>query len=178
MKQKDIALLSKRYQKLLLLLFFATPLSYGLIWYLFYNGSIPLSLLNRHGFTIFGEITATMCILGFLATMIKGGIIMYGIAVLRRLFNQYEQNHFFTGETVTCFARLSSTLIYWVLATVVSDPLLSIILTMNNPAGQKAIAISFQSADLTALVVGGALSIIARVMDSGRKLQEEADLTV
>ncbi len=119
-----------------------------------------------------------MCLLGFLVSMIKGSIIMYGIWVLHRLFGCYEKKIFFNRETVACFKKISTALIWWVVAGILTDPLLSLILTMNNPPGQHAVAISFQSADLTALVVGGVLSVMAKVMDSGRKLQEEAELTI
>ncbi len=119
-----------------------------------------------------------MCLLGFLISMIKGSIIMYGIWVLRNLFDCYERKIFFNSDTVACFKKMSTALIWWVAAGIITDPLLSLTLTMNNPVGQRAVAISFQSADVTALVVGGVLSVIARVMDSGRKLQEEAELTI
>ncbi len=40
------------------------------------------------------------------------------------------------------------------------------------------LALSISSEDLNLLVLGGILAVIAWVMDEGRKLQEEADLTV
>ncbi len=119
-----------------------------------------------------------MCILGFLVSMIKGVIVMYGIWILRSLFRCYEAKVFFNRDTVACFRKISAALIWWVIAGILTDPLLSLILTMNNPEGERAVAISFQSADLTALVIGGVLSVVARVMESGRKLQEEIQLTI
>ncbi|MFT5726535.1 MAG: hypothetical protein ACI8PB_000656 [Desulforhopalus sp.] len=52
------------------------------------------------------------------------------------------------------------------------------ILTMNNPPGQHVLAVTFQSADLTALIVGGILRVVAGVMENAQSLQEEAELTI
>lgn len=177
-QKKDISRISNRYRNLFLLLIILTPVSYGLAWIWVYTGNIPETWINQHSFKITGGFTPLMCFLGFIVSMIKGAIIMYGLWVLRKLFGYYKMKIFFNRDTVACFKRISLALIWWVIAGIITDPLLSIILTMNNPEGQRAVAISFQSADLTALVVGGVLSVIARVMDSGRKLQEEIELTI
>ena len=103
---------------------------------------------------------------------------MTGIWVLKKLFECYEKGIFFQEENVACFKKLSRILIWWVIAGVVVTPVTTIILTMNNPPGEHVVQVSFQSADLTALVVGGILRVIAGVMDDGRRLQEEMELTV
>lgn len=48
----------------------------------------------------------------------------------------------------------------------------------HPPPGQRYFSLEFGSADLTALLIGGVLAVIAWVMEEGRKLQEEQDLTI
>ena len=103
---------------------------------------------------------------------------MAGLWSLMQLFTCYERAEFFTEKTVQCCTTISRCLLWWVAAGIITEPLISLILTMNNPAGQRAISLSFQSADLTALIIGGVLSVIASVMDKGRMLKEEAELTI
>lgn len=157
-------------------IFYFIPISYALVW--IFAGKLPEAWINKHDFLITGGITPLMSLLGFITSMIKGSVIMLGVWTLKELFGYYEQKVFFSKETVLCFKQLSHYLIWWVIAGILSEPLQTIILTMNNPEGQKAVAISFQSADLTALILGGVLSVIAKVMESGRKLQEESELTI
>ena len=119
-----------------------------------------------------------MRILAFCVSMIKGAVVMFGIRVLVDLFRLYENGLFFRAENVACFKKISRILIWWVIAGIIVTPLTTIILTMNNPPGEHALQISFQSADLTALIIGGILSVVAGVMEDGQRLQEELELTV
>lgn len=176
MNKKSLRTISRRYKILLQFLFYCVPICYGLVWY--FSPTMPEHWFTRSNFNIAGGITPTIAFLGFCISMVKGTIVMMGIWSLKNLFQLYENNEFFTCNTVNCFKSLSRCLLWWVLATITTEPLLSVILTLNNPEGQKAVSISFQSADITALIVGGSLSVVASVMDMGRKLQEEAELTI
>lgn len=167
---------SRRYRHLLMVILVLLPCIQAFAW--IFIEEIPMHWAYHQNFSVVHGFTPVMKILGFLVSMIKTGIVMYGLWVLIRLFSFYEQGRFFHNENVTCFASLSKVLISWVVAGLFATPLLSIILTMNNPQGQHSLQISFASADLTALIVGGILAVIARVMEDGRRLQEEADLTV
>ena len=103
---------------------------------------------------------------------------MYGLSILIKLFKLYEAGIFFSGDNVSCFKKMSSALFGWVIAGIVATPLTALILTMNNPSGQHVVELSFQSADLTALIVGGILRVVAGVMGSAQSLQEESELTI
>jgi hypothetical protein len=176
MDKNTISRVSRRYKNLLLVLFFCLPVSYAALWA--FAGQLPKSWFDRDDYIIVGTITPLMSFLGFIVSMLKGTVIMYIIRTLKRLFGWYEQGVFFSGETVACFRHLSAALIWWVVAGLISSPLMSMVLTMNNPVGQRSISLTFQSADLTALIIGGVLSVIAKVMESGRRLQEEMELTI
>ncbi len=104
--------------------------------------------------------------------------MMYGIWTLIHLFRLYEAGIFFKAENVACFKKLSRILLWWVLAGLMVTPLTTLVLSMNNPPGGHVLQGSLQSADVTALVVGGVLSVIAGVMEDGRRLKDEMELVV
>ena len=95
-----------------------------------------------------------------------------------RLFRLYEQGQIFRDSNVRCFRNLSRVLIWWFAAGIVQKSLLSIALTLHNPPGQRIITVELGSPDLTALLLGAILAVIAWVMEEGRKLQEDQDFTV
>lgn len=103
-------------------------------------------------------------------------IMRAGIWILIRLFRLYETGIFFKAENILCFKQLSNTLLWWVPAGLIVTPLTSLVLTMNNPPGGHALHRNFQSADLTALVVGGILRVVAGVLEDGRRLWDEMEL--
>ncbi|WP_051305807.1 DUF2975 domain-containing protein [Desulfogranum mediterraneum] len=173
--RENIARVSNRYRLLLMALFCLVPVVNGLGWFVVAH---PEELMEPQAYAILGGVTLTMRILAFLVSMLKGAVVMYGLWILIRLFQLYQQGVFFELANVACFRNMSRALICWVAAGIVSEPLLSLILTMNNPPGEHVVQVSLQSADLTALIVGGILSVISRVMEDGRRLQEELELTV
>ncbi len=152
------------------------PFAYGFAWS--YIEYFPQHWVFQQNFKIVGGFTPTIKVLAFVISMIKGAVVMYGLWVLISLFHLYEQGQIFKAANVQCFKSLSRTLFLWVAATIITEPLLTLILTMNNPPGLHAIQFSLKSADVTALVVGGILSVIARVMADAQAIEEEMELTV
>ena len=103
---------------------------------------------------------------------------MAGIYMLIKLFHLYENLEIFSNRNVVCLRNLGRILILWVIAQLIYVPLISIVVTFQNPPGERSIAVSLGSADLTALIVGVTLLIISWVMDEGRRLEEEQRYTV
>lgn len=116
--------------------------------------------------------------MGFFISMLPCGIAMYGTWALVRLFRLYERGQIFREANVRCFRDISRTLIIWSAVRFISSPLMSIALTLHHPKGQRLLVVGVHSVDITALLVGFVLGVIAWVMEEGRKLQEEQDLTI
>ena len=110
--------------------------------------------------------------------MIPTGVAMAGVYHLIRLFGLYERGDIFKLSNVHCYKKLSRVLIGWFLASILSSSLLSVVLTLHHPPGQRTISLEMRSSEITTLLVGLILMVIAWVMEEGRKLQEDQDLTV
>lgn len=117
-------------------------------------------------------------LLGFAAAMIPGAVAMYGMWVLARLFKLYSQGSIFRKDNVQCFRSLSRVMLLWFVASIVSVPIRSVVLTLHHAKGERCLELSLGSADLTALLVGLVVGVIAWVMDEARKMQEEQDFTI
>ncbi len=117
-------------------------------------------------------------LLCFAASFIPICVQMVGIVVLMRLFKLYEQMLFFSDANVACFRKLGKVLLAQAIAGVLYVPLLSLAITMDNPPGQRRLAVGFDSLDVTALVVGIMVIVISWVMEEGRKIQDEHLYTV
>jgi uncharacterized membrane-anchored protein len=116
--------------------------------------------------------------MGFLVTMMPAAVAISGAYYLMRLFHLYEQGQIFRPSNVQCFKKLSRVLIWWFAVGIIHRSLLSVALTLHNPPGQRIFTLGIGSPDLTALLLGGILAVIAWVMEEGRKLQEDQDFTV
>jgi len=105
-------------------------------------------------------------------------IMVLALIKLTRLFFLYERGLFFQAENVLLF-RVLGRLAFWsVLADVFNKTVLEIARTINNPPGQRVLAIGFSSDHLKLLIVAVIIMTIGMVIEEGRKIHEEMQLTV
>jgi hypothetical protein len=88
-------------------------------------------------------------------------LVGLGLVCLNRLFKLYERNSFFEVDNVRYIKILG--------LVVTGDGLIQTILQLLSSHG---------SLDFSKLFVGGLIMLIAWIMDEGRKIQEEQELTV
>ena len=153
------------------------PLATCLIW-LFIN-KLP-GLIQQEILPEFVQLPLPLVtrLAGFAITMIPAGIMIFGIIVLIRLFQLYQEGRIFQSENVTYLQSLSRTLIIFCIADIITDSLLSVVLTLHHPPGERMISFGLEGQDFTLLIVGYIMATIARVMQEGCRLQEEQSLTV
>ncbi len=167
---------SKKFRFMLLFVLIAIPVLNAGIW-IFFN-YLPEAFVREMIPVSVGKLSPGTCLAGFLVSMIPSGVAMIGIYVLIRLFRLYENAQIFTPENVRCFRNLGRILMIWAAAGILYDPMISLALTLANPPGQRMITVSLGSPDITALLVGGIISLMAWVMEEGRILQDEQNFTI
>jgi hypothetical protein len=105
-------------------------------------------------------------------------ILVMALIGLKRLFTLYEKGIYFQAENVAIF-RLLGRLAFWsVLADVFDNTVIVLARTINNPPGQQMLSIGFSSDHLKLMVVAVIIMIIGMVIDEGRKIHDEMQLTV
>ena len=132
---------------------------------LFENGTIP-------------DIDLWQRIACFGVAMLPGAAIMYVYRALSKLFDLYARGVFFGKENVSCYRAVGWGLICQQFLFLPEEALHSFFLTIHNPEGERLISIGFDDTDLSLLIVGFMIILISRIMDEGRKIQEEQNLTV
>jgi len=117
-------------------------------------------------------------LLGLAVSLISVGFGMLSLWWLIRLFSCFASGEFFTENTVKYIHRLGWTMVAGVVAAPIHEALLTLVLTIHNPPGQRMISISFESTDIQELVTAGIIILVSWIMEEGRKLREIDELTV
>ena len=115
---------------------------------------------------------------GLAVTMIPVGIMIYGITTLIQLFRLYQCGKIFQSENVACLKRLSGTILVLGVAGILTNSLLSVVLTLHHPPGEHMITFGIEGQDISLFILGYIMMTIARVMQEGCRLQQEQSLTV
>lgn len=175
---------SRRVRILFQTLFVLTPIMVCYYW-LFVD--TPYDFLTSLGIVQFSyeidtftqqPLTLTTRLLAITASLSLCSIIMYALNVLIRLFRNYERDEVFSAGNVICYQKLGYCLFYWVAASVVYGAVISVILSFNNPPGERVLSISFVGMDFLTLVFGLIILIISWVMKEGYILADENSHTI
>lgn len=168
-RTRRITVLSAVTKHLCSFLLIALPLGLAAFWLVFAE---PDPARFGPGFAM-GPDTPLERGLGLGLSLIPLAIALFALVNLRRLFSFYAAGVYFTPATVRCFTNMAWTLVAATPAGILTGAALSVALSYDNPAGQRELAISLSSAQLTMLLTGIVLLVISWVMADAVRLQEE-----
>ena len=124
------------------------------------------------------ELSIKSQLIGFIVSLLPLSALLYVIINIRKLFSFYKEGVIFSFEHVSLFKKTAKALVLWVVLSIIYESAKSVIFSSGNPPGSRVLKVGFSSAEITTLLVGGIVFIIAWVMDEGRILSEEYELTV
>lgn len=124
------------------------------------------------------ELSLRTRILAGAASLIPGAVLMAGLLYLVRLFGLYARGMIFTAENVACYRKLGHVILWSMAASIVHSSLMTIVLTLDNPPGQRMISFGISSSEIARLLIGMIVLLVSWIMEAGREIQEEQQLTV
>ncbi|MCE5210864.1 MAG: DUF2975 domain-containing protein [Deltaproteobacteria bacterium] len=170
---------SKQFYLLLSILLVAIPLLDIGFWSLINYLPETLINVNTSGSPIVpNKLSVQLQVIGFIVSLLPLSALLYCIMNIRKLFSFYREGVIFSFEHVNLFKKTATALLLWVVLKIIYDSAVSVIFTFGNPPGQRLLRVGLGSGEITALFVGGIIFIIAWVMDEGRILNEEKELTI
>jgi hypothetical protein len=108
-----------------------------------------------------------------LASLLPCGLGLALLWQLWGLFSEYQRGAVFSVRALTCLRRFASLLVLLALSSPLTQVLMSVAISLDNPPGQRQIVISLSSNDY-GLVLGALVFVaIARVMTEAARVAEE-----
>jgi Protein of unknown function (DUF2975) len=167
---------SDKFRLLFNVLIFSIPVLILTYW-LFFN-DLPIGFKSELPVAASLPLPLSTLCLGILVSFIPACVVIFGIATLKELFTLYENAIFFSTKNVKCFRRLGYILISWTFANMMFTTLISLVISFNNPAGQRMISFGFDVADIANLIIGAVVVVVSWVMNEASKLEDEQAYTV
>lgn len=170
---------SKNFRLLISFLIVAIPLYYIVYWSCINHLPATLITANIQPTPLAPHnLPIKLQLIGFITSLFPLSALIYGLVNIRKLFYFYKEGVIFSFELVTIFKNTAKALVLWVALSMIYESIKTVLFTLGNPPGSRVIDIEFGSAEITPLLVGCIVFVIARVMDEGRVLLEENKLTV
>ena len=170
---------SKNFHFLISFLIVAIPLYYVVYWIFINHLPARLIAVNIPSIPLIPhKLPIELQLVGFTTSLLPLSALIYGLVYIRKLFSFYKEGIIFSFEHVSFFKKAAKALILWVFLSMIYESAKSVLFSVGNSPGSRVIDVSFGAAEITPLLVGGIVFIIAWVMDEGRVLSEENELTV
>ncbi len=168
------------FKYLFIFFFVLTPVLPVVMWMLYNNmpDVIRLQMVKEHLVPGILILTMKQRILASSAGLAVSLISMAGFYYLIKLFSLYERGIIFTEDNVNCYRKLGYLIVCSMIAGILHNSAMSVILSLQNPPGQRIITVSLSSSEIALAIIGMIVILISRVMDAGRELKEEQELTV
>lgn len=110
-----------------------------------------------------------LCVLAAVPSM----LIVWGLLRLRQTFFAFKQQSIFKISNAVNVKHFALMLILAPIIQFFIRPLSSILLSVNHPAGQKVLSISFNSYDIFTFLIGLVFWLIAKILIEANALSEE-----
>ncbi len=163
---------SKRMKSLCTIVMVIMPIFFTSIWINFENLATGFSLLDGIPYQL-TNLTWVHLVSGFAVSLVLAGVILYGMYRLRRLFELYSEGHVFTAENASCIRGFALSVTLYAILSPVAGMLLSIILTISNPPGERVVMVTLDQMEFTLIFLGTVLLVISWVMKESTRLADE-----
>jgi hypothetical protein len=110
---------------------------------------------------------------GALVVMLPAGLMSLGLLQVRQCFAAFAAGRFFGPEVVRGLRGFAGGAVGSALAGLLASPVLSVLLTIGRPPGERHLAIQIGSDQLLLLFVAGTIWLVAWVMGQAAQLADE-----
>jgi hypothetical protein len=106
-------------------------------------------------------------------TAVPLALLLMGLWQAKRCFALFAQGQVFTAQAVDCLRRFAGWVAAAALAAIVAAAIASVLLTLQNPAGLRQLALGISSKHLFTLFFAAMVWLMAAVIGQGQSLAEE-----
>jgi len=117
-------------------------------------------------------------LLAMAASALPTAFCVASFFLLSRLFYLYQQGEIFTVRVVATIRKLGFLIIGTQIVDLIYQALCSVVLTMHNGVGHRMVSVGLGSDHVELLMVAAIVIFSSWVMDEGRHMQTELDLTI
>lgn len=152
------------------------PISFAVLWFSSVQGSGNSSITFDLPFYAELPMSPGQAITGYLIANITIIVAMLMTWQLIKLFRLYRAGQVFTDLNIFCYQKIANLMIVYVVVGYAEDVLFSAALSYGNE--DITFGITASDSDITLLISGIIIRVIAKVMIEAKALQDEQALTI
>lgn len=107
------------------------------------------------------------------AFLAQAGMLLWALQALRRAFREMALHDIVGAESARLMRLSGVAFLVNAVATILAPPLVSLILSLDMPVGQRFLAISFSTHELLALVLSGILIVFGHLLAVASEIDDD-----
>lgn len=139
---------------------------------------LGLSKLSHIPIEIVHDTKVSLAFVGFSVFLPMFVVQTYWLWQLWQLFSHYSEGKIFTPENSVYVRRTAFAFLCITLLSILIDSLLTIILAVNNDIGYRLLFLTVGILQISNILTGLVLIVIAWIMDEAHRLQREIDTVI
>lgn len=100
-------------------------------------------------------------------------VLARGLWALHGLLEAYGRSDYFSPASAELLSKVGKGVCFWVLATFLLTPVMSVWITVLRPVGERMLTVSFEPSQLVALFLAASVMIVARSLHNACSLARE-----
>lgn len=123
-------------------------------------------------------LTVSQKLIGFFVSGISTGLIIFALFLIIKLMKFIQKNEYFSLHAIGLLKRITKIALLYTIYTPLCNTILSVILSFNNPPGQRVITLTFGSAEILNIIIFCFMFLIMTIFQKGYELKHEQELTI
>lgn len=119
------------------------------------------------------DLSASQCLMGYLTDLPALAAGSFVFVTLAGICRRYGAGELFSEDVARAYRRFARGMLAWAGLKLAGHTLLVLALTLDNPPGNRLLSISIGGDTLAMVLVGLAVHLLGKVMEEGRRLQED-----
>ncbi len=157
-----------------LLCFYLLPIAVISLWLMNYNDPKHISyFLELPELEIINQPSLLVKLISLFILLIPVSLFMIAMLYAKNCFRAFSKGDYYSALTVNALRNFSRFIFFSVLASLFATPLLSVLLTWQNPEGLRQVAINLSSNNVFTLLVSAMFWVISSILAHGGRLQKE-----
>tara|TARA_B100001029_G_C14940743_1_gene383068 strand:+ start:336 stop:857 length:522 start_codon:yes stop_codon:yes gene_type:complete len=150
--------------KLCYLAIVVMPLFFAWIWIDFER--VALNLGENNALVMPESLDLLSRIMGFTLSVIPVALLIRGLFSLIKFLDNLQESDYFNHQNSIYLGIFASMLLWSTLVRPITDALVTIAVTFNNPPGQRSVSLNLGIDEITGMFFGVLILILSRLISS------------
>ena len=149
------------------------PLFFVWIWIDFER--VALNLGENNALVMPESLNLLSRIMGFTLSVIPVALLIVGLFSLIKFLDNLQESDYFNHQNSIYLGKFASMLLWSTLVRPITDALVTVTITFNNPPGQRSVSFNLGTDEITGMFFGVLILVLSKLIAASKEPRQAYD---